>query len=97
MSQLTLSDLPPEFLTNEKPDAEQVRKLMLHVGRTTGAYRLAALEALDVLNRRLENNGEKLCAVALILGAMTTREVPGMRDMLREIVPALAAELTKGD
>ncbi len=94
---MTLSDLPPEFRDDHVPDAKEVLQLMLHVGRTTGTYRLAALEALEVLNRRLENNGAKLCALALILGAMTAKEVPVMRDMLRQIVPELAAELTKGD
>lgn len=89
------SDFP--FTLDQKPTPQLVRDCMLTVARRTGAYRAAAIEVCEVLDRLCSNNAEKLCALSLAAAGAAGRETPGLRDLLLLAMPLIARELATQD
>ena len=92
-----LAAIPPEIMEGEATP-ESVADILVSVARQDGRYReIAARLASVLLDYPHEPNAAKLCALALVVGAVTGSDAPVMRDMLRETVAVLARRLTAQD
>lgn len=72
---------------NIAPD--ETASALFEVARRSGSWRDAAFAIGVVLDKQCQDNATKICAIADILAAVTRLEPPGIRDALRDCLPAL--------
>lgn len=90
-----MSEFP--FAPDDTATPQLMRDCMVTIARRTGAYRGAAYEVGQLLDRLCGNNAEKLCALAYVLGCVAGKQAPGMRDLLLLAMPLIARELVGQD
>jgi hypothetical protein len=78
------------------PSLDDIKALMLHVARRSGAWRNAGLALVNQLDSSLGNNAEKYCALCFALGLVSAQE-PRIGAGLRFAAPLLADELLRSD
>lgn len=92
-----LAAISDELLDGEAT-REGVAAIMLSTARQTGNYRYRAAEIIELLlSHPQEANADRLCALAIVVGFLTSEAGPGMTDMLRAVVPILARHLATQD
>jgi hypothetical protein len=85
-------DFPTDLLDGPT-NPSTVAELLVFIARKTGNYLTASRLAADEIDRVCENNAEKICALAYLIGLISADEKPGMRYLLRLAVPLIAREL----